>query len=406
MGAPKEHAMNTNSNSTTLLEFNPRTGFQHLSVGQLCFKKVLFSLMQFPWLTDLGIKFLQQPWAFRIPLVEFAVKHTLFKQFCGGESVADALNVLQYLSSHGVSGILDFAAERGASETEFQASYLAILKTIEAVSQFSGHRFTVFKPTALTSFDLLHKISDGLPLSASEEMAWSNGKKRIESLCEAAVKHDVVIMADAEESWIQPAIDALMQTLMRKHNSLGTHVFTTIQFYRTGRVAELQRLLQDAEAHNYHLGIKAVRGAYLEKEREFAVSNNKPSAVHATKEDTDKHFDQGVEFAMENLHRISLCVATHNEASILSAAKTMQNRDITKTKDKASFSQLYGMSDHVTFCLASAGYHASKYIPYGHVREAVPYLLRRAQENTAVQGQTTREGELISCELSRRFFLH
>jgi proline dehydrogenase len=382
--------------------FDPAIGFQHLSTSELLFKKVLFSLMQFPWLSTLGIKFLQQSWTFRIPLVLFAIRHTLFKQFCGGETVLDAINILQYLSSHGVSGILDFAAERGLSDADFQNSYSAILKTIEAVSQFSGDRFAVFKPTALVPFDILHKVSDGSPLSPTEEATWVQGVKRIEALCEAAVKHGVVIMADAEESWIQPAIDALMQTLMRKHNARGAHVFTTIQFYRTGRVAELRRLLRDAEQHNYHLGIKAVRGAYLEKEREFAMLRNKPSAVHNTKEDTDNHFDEGVAFATDNLNRISLCVATHNEKSILSATKLMVQKELMKKKHDVSFSQLYGMSDHITFSLAAAGYHVSKYIPYGHVLEAIPYLLRRAQENTSVQGQTAREAELVSREISRR----
>ncbi len=385
-----------------LREFSPAIGFRHLSSRDLRFRKFVFSLMQIAWLSHLGMRVLKYPWVFHVPFVLSTVKHTIFRLFCGGETIQDAINILHILKSNGVSGILDFAAERGTSEAEFEKSFHSVLETIQAVSQFSGHRFAVFKPTSLVSFDLLHKISENISLSQAEKEAWARGVQRVESLCDSAVNHNVAIMADAEESWIQPAIDGLMEALMRKHNTQRTFVFTTIQFYRTGRVAELQRLISDAQQHNFLVGVKAVRGAYLEKERAFAAECRRPSPVHNSKKETDDHFNDGVALALKNLDRVAICVATHNEDSILSCIKKMPECSSAESDPKISFSQLYGMSDHITFCLAAAGLHASKYIPYGLVRETIPYLLRRAQENSAVQGQTAREVELLSREISRR----
>ncbi len=394
--------MTTSENPLDFDLFDTKVAFRHLSTAKLRYTKFLFALMQNNVLTNLGAHVLQSPFTLHIPFVPTAVKKTLFEQFCGGETIDDALRVLESLAAHKVSGILDFAAERGHSESDFERAFNAVLNTIRAMASFSSERYAVFKPTAIIPFQILHKVSQNETLTPSETEAWNRGKERVSELCKKAAAANTIIMADAEESWLQPALDSLMLDMMRRHNKKRAIVFTTLQFYRTGRVQLLKELIADAESQKYVVGIKAVRGAYMEKERTFAGANGSPSPIHNTKAETDTHFNEGVQLALENMSRVSICVATHNEHSVLKTLHLLKHGNLEKSHPHVSFSQLYGMSSHITYNLATAGYRVSKYIPYGNLRDVIPYLMRRAQENTSVQGQTAREVELLSKELLRR----
>ncbi len=402
--------------------FDFKTGFRHLSTKQLWISKILFSFLKFPFLSKMGCWALQKNFVLSFPGVAWLIRKTLFRQFCGGETVNKTMQTLLFLNQYGVGGILDFAAERGTCREHFEAAEQSIVEVIQSLKLSSAEKFAVFKPSALLSFDVLEKISNRINLHCNnsqvntlaiipndlsflnerENQEWIEGRARVEKLCQLAADLGVKLMCDAEESWIQPAVDALLIEMMRKHNSLDACIFTTVQFYRTGRVQELQNLLCDAERNNYVVGVKAVRGAYLDKERTYALEKNRPSAVHNTKKQTDNHFDQGIAFMLANLTKFSICVATHNEESTLLVLNAMRQRNLTPENSHIAFSQLFGMSDYITFNLANAGLRSLKYIPYGVLRETIPYLMRRAQENSAVQGQTARESSLITKELKRR----
>lgn len=390
------------SQDTPKFTFSTELGFRHLSNPKLRIIRFLFWTMQSSFLTKLGGFFLQKKWVLRVPGVAPLVRATIFNQFCGGENIREAIEGIKNLSQYGVSAILDFAAERASTQDDFEKCYNAVAQTIEAVAALPGLQYAVFKPSALVSFDVLRKLARKEPLSQQEQQEWQAGKQRIEKLCEAAANANVILMADAEESWIQTPIDELMLSLMEAHNKKSAIIFNTIQFYRTGRVEELARLISLAKAGHFKIGIKAVRGAYLEQERAYAEANGVPSSVHISKENTDAHFNDGVKLAQDHNDIVSICVATHNENSVVLAAQTHNRFGLPTNCDSLSFSQLYGMSDHITFNLSAHGFNASKYIPYGSLFETIPYLMRRAQENNSVQGQTSREFALYSLEIARR----
>lgn len=347
-----------------------------------------------PFLTDLAIKL-------HLP-IQTLIKKTVFAHFCGGETIKESLKRVDELAKFHVGTILDFAREGEGRESDFDGVEAEIIRTIEEAAQHLSIPFAVFKPTGVASIDLLSKKESGAPLTAAEEAAFARVKKRFDSICSYAANKNVRIMIDAEESWFQNTIDALVQDLMAKYNKNRAIVFNTIQLYRHDRLAFLKESLATAERGSYYLGVKLVRGAYLEKENKRAAEQERRSPINSSKELTDKSYDDALRFCIAHLDRISLCAGTHNEQSVRLLTNLMEKQGIAPSDPRIHFAQLLGMSDHLSFNLAAKSYNVAKYVPYGRVNELLPYLTRRAQENSSVLGQTSRELNLLTSEMRRR----
>ncbi|MEZ7878399.1 MAG: proline dehydrogenase family protein, partial [Flavobacteriales bacterium] len=299
-----------------------------------------------------------------------------------------------------VKTILDYSAEGVDAEEDLDRTCAEILKTVNAASNDSRHAFSVFKPSGLSHNDLLEK--DSTKFTSLEQEAWERVVQRVRSICATTAEAGGRVLIDAEETWLQDSIDKLAEDMMSDFNRERAVVFTTAQFYRHDRLDFLKNLTSRAEEADFIVGVKVVRGAYMEKERDRAEKNSYPSPIQVDKEATDADFDSAVEFCLDNLDRVNLFCGTHNEDSNLKLCEKMIKRGISEDDHRITFSQLLGMSDPITFNLASQGYNVAKYVPYGPIREAMPYLIRRAKENTSVAGQTTRELMLIQAEIERR----
>ena len=306
------------------------------------------------------------------------------------------------LAQFGIGTILDYSVEASQTEASFNENQSVISQTIRLAAQDRRIPFCVFKVTALGRFDLLEKKSAGANLTPAESAEWEKVYGRVEALCAEASQSRVRVFIDAEETWIQEAIDGLAYAMMRKFNRAEALIFNTLQMYRVDRLAHLERAYRTCEEEGFYAGFKVVRGAYLEKERERAASRGQASPLHATKVATDRAFDAAIDFILPKLGRLALCAGTHNEASTLRLAADMQKAGIARDDERVYFAQLLGMSDHLSFNLASENYRVAKYVPFGPVAAVFPYLVRRAQENTSVAGQTGRELALLSQERRRR----
>lgn len=330
------------------------------------------------------------------------IKATIFKQFCGGETIEECDKAIKDLGKFNIGTILDYSVEGKESEKDFDACCTETIKTIAKAKDDDHIPFCVFKVTGLARFDLLEKVTADKTLTVEEQKEFERIQNRVDSICKAAHDAGVPIFIDAEESWIQVAIDNLANEMMRLYNIQKTIVYNTYQLYRKDRLSYLKQSFEQAQKSNYFFGAKLVRGAYMEKERLRATENNYPSPIHDTKENTDKDYDAAIAFCTENIARIAICAGTHNENSSMKLAELMQKKNIPANTQNIYFSQLLGMSDHISFNLANAKYNVAKYVPYGPVNEVLPYLIRRAQENTSVKGQTGRELNLIMKEKERR----
>ena len=330
------------------------------------------------------------------------IKATIFKQFCGGETIEECNKTIAELGKYNIGTILDYSVEGKESETDFDACTKETIETIHKAKNNSHIPFCVFKVTGLARFDLLEKVSSGHTLSSTEQTEYKKIQTRINSICKAAHDAGVPIFIDAEESWIQQAIDDVANEMMKLYNKENAIVYNTYQLYRKDRLAYLKTSFEIAQKNNYFLGAKLVRGAYMEKERALAQEKNYASPIQNTKENTDKDYDAALLFCAENIKKIAVCVGTHNEKSSMYMAQLMKEKNIPFDTKHVYFSQLLGMSDHISYNLANAGYNVAKYVPYGPVSEVLPYLIRRAQENTSVKGQTGRELGLIIKEKERR----
>lgn len=309
--------------------------------------------------------------------------------------------VIRNLATVGVGTTLDYAVEGGAAERDFSATEEELSRSIEFARDEEGVRFSVFKPTGIASQQLLTKISAGDDLSSKENEEWSNVVMRADRICQRAFSAGLRIFIDAEESWCQGAVDSLAEAMMDKYNRKGPAVYTTIQAYRRDRLNYLQELYLRAKSQEYFPGIKLVRGAYMDKERAYAKQVGKSSAIFDTKDETDQSYNACLEFIVENIERFGLCAATHNEFSSDFLRKLMASRGLSPRDKRIDFSQLYGMSDHITFNLAALGHNASKYVPYGPVSKVLPYLFRRAEENSSLTAGF-RELKIIQSEINRR----
>lgn len=330
------------------------------------------------------------------------IKATIFKQFVGGENIQDCNQTIAELGRFNIGTILDYSVEGKESEIDFDACCKETIETIKRAKGDNLIPFCVFKVTGLARFALLEKVSSRDQLSSSELAEWDRVKQRVDAIAKAAHDADKPLFIDAEESWIQPAIDELADSNMAAYNTQKPIVYNTFQLYRKDRLEFLKASYEKALAENYFIGAKLVRGAYMEKERERARKMNYPSPIQDDKIASDRDYDAAVKFCMEHIERFGLCAGTHNESSSMKLVELIQQRGIAINDKRVYFSQLLGMSDHISYNLSIAGYNVAKYVPYGPVREVLPYLIRRAQENTSVKGQTGRELSLIIKEKKRR----
>lgn len=364
----------------------------------------LFKLVSNPVFVSIGKLLAQIALAIHFP-IKWIIKPTIFKQFCGGETVEESRKKVEELSKFNIKSILDYSIEGKSSERDFDRCSEEIISIIKEAEQNKNIGFAVFKPTGIARISLLEKVSGEKGVSALTEVEkreFDRIYERFNRICKASFDADVPLFVDAEESWMQRAVDGLVNEMMRLYNRKRAVIYNTFQMYRKDRLEYLIECFTRAQREDYFLGAKLVRGAYMEKERARAQKMNYPSPINDSKEITDSHYDSALRFCMEHLDRISFCCASHNEKSSMLVLEMMSERNIPTNHPHIYFSQLLGMSDHISYNLASAGYNVSKYVPYGPVRDVIPYLIRRAQENTSVKGQTGRELSLILKEIQRR----
>ena len=333
--------------------------------------------------------------------VEGLIRSTVFDHFCGGVTEEDCISNIEKMHANGVCSVLDYSVEGKETEEQFDIVKAKTLKNIEFAKQKDAIPFVVFKPTGVGRFYLYQKITEKKPLSNEEKSEWLAVMNRYYEICDKAIKYDVPILIDAEESWMQDAADELVEGLMEKYNVDKAIIFNTLQMYRHDRMKYLKELHQKALKGNYHVGLKIVRGAYMEKERERAKEKNYPSPICVDKNATDENFNEAIKFMMKH-DKLALFAGTHNEESSYLLLNLVNKYKIKPSDKRLWFGQLYGMSDHISFNLAREGYNTAKYVPFGPVRDVMPYLIRRAEENTSVAGQTNRELTLIKEERVRR----
>jgi proline dehydrogenase len=362
----------------------------------------LFKIIASPFIVKVGKSATNMALKLRLP-ISAPIKATIFRQFCGGETIAECDRTISDLGKFGIGTILDYSVEGKTSDEDFDQTVDIIIQTIHRAANDPHIPFAVFKVTGIGRHDLIEKASThGYTPTSDEKAEIDVIVSRIDRICHAAHEAGTSVFIDAEESWIQDAIDQWTFDMMLKYNKERCIVFNTLQMYRHDRLAFLRNCLELAQKHQVKYGIKLVRGAYMEKERSRAIEKGYPSPIQATKADTDKDYNVALKEVLENRSVFSLCAGTHNEDSSELLMNLMQEAQIDPQSEQFYFAQLLGMSDHISYNVAHAKYHVAKYVPFGPVKEVLPYLLRRADENTSVAGQTGRELSLIIKELDRR----
>jgi proline dehydrogenase len=334
--------------------------------------------------------------------VEGLIRATVFDHFCGGINEIDCIKVVENMFTKGVSSVLDYSVEGKEDEAQFDAALEMTLKTVEFAKEREAIPFAVFKPTGMGRLDLYAKIGAKQPLSETEENEWSRVKERFEIICKTAHSKNVALLIDGEESWMQDAADDLVEEMMRKYNKEKAIVFNTLQMYRWDRMDYLKGLHERANADGFFIGMKLVRGAYMEKENKRAHENGYPTPICASKKATDDNYNAAVEYMMQHIDKMVIFAGTHNEESSYKLMEMQASKGISKNDHRIWFGQLYGMSDNISYNLAENDYNVAKYLPFGPVRDVMPYLIRRAEENTSVAGQTSRELNLLKLERERR----
>ncbi len=390
------------------MDAEPNISFEDTAIAfkyksKLALRKAhfIFGLINHPWMSALAIASVKLALMLRLP-VEGIIRSTVFSHFCGGESIEESESTINQLGKYGVHTILDYSVEGEKSEAGFEATMEEIIRTIERANLSRNIPFSVFKVTGVASSELLEKVQRKEKLSSEESDAFNRVQQRVDKICERAHSCKIPVLIDAEESWIQDAIDSIAYRMMEKYNNGRAIVFNTFQLYRTQTPRNLRDAYHNATMHNYYLGAKLVRGAYMEKERDRADKLGYPSPIFTSKEDTDNAFNQALAFCIDHKQRISVMCGSHNEYSNYYLTVLMDKHGMSNKDERVWFSQLLGMSDNISFNLAAAGYNVAKYVPYGPVRSVMPYLFRRADENTSVAGQSSRELTLIKKEMERR----
>ena len=383
------------------LEFNnTKIAFDYKSDFELKRAYFLFKLLSLGYISKFGRKLLKTLVWMNFP-IDSLIKKTVYAQFCGGTDILDCIEVINNLKKSNVYSILDYSVEGSINENDFEDSINKCLKILEECKSKALSKFIVFKPSAVGRFDLYEKITSNKKLSENEIIEWSKVERRFNKICLEASKKDIMVLVDAEESWIQTAIDKLVTKMMNIYNSEKAVVFNTIQAYRKDRFDYLTKLHNDLNG-SVKIGIKLVRGAYMEKERKRAKKYNYISPICKNKEQTDKIFNNSLRFIIENINDFGLFVGSHNEKSNILATELLRKYKIDSNDQRIWFSQLYGMSDNISFTLANSGYNVAKYLPFGPIHEVMPYLMRRLDENSSISSQTNRELQLIKKELKRR----
>ena len=361
----------------------------------------LFKFISINFLTRIGPPIANIALKLGLP-IKSLIKSTIFRQFCGGESIEECEQTIVQLSAAGVGSILDYSVEGEDDEEVFDQTCEEIMKTIRHAKGDNRIPFTVFKVTGLGRFALLHKINELKSLEAIDKYEYLRLSSRVDQICGLAHELNVRVMIDAEESWIQNSIDSLALEMMRRYNQEQAIVFNTYQLYRTDKLASLEADIKSAILDNFILGAKLVRGAYMEKERDRALEMAYVSPIHIDKESTDRDYNNALRLCITKIESVSIIAGTHNEFSCKSLTQLLDEQGISSKHEHVYFSQLLGMSDNLSFNLAEAEYNVAKYVPYGPVKSVMPYLFRRAEENTSVAGQMGRELRLISGEMKRR----
>ncbi len=385
------------------LDFNnTEIAFESKSNKELKKTFRLFSLMSKSFVVNTGSKLGALALKLNFPFAKTIVKKTIFEQFCGGVTLLDCQQTIDTLYRNNTLTILDFGLEGKSSESDIQLVHSEILRTIELAASNNSVPVVSVKISGLIDNEVLEKKQNGSILSESELFQYQKLEERLEEICQKAFDLSVGVFVDAEESWIQDSIDALVKINMEKFNHSKAIVYNTFQLYRKDRLAFLKRRFSEAQKGGYFFGAKLVRGAYMDKERKRAELNGKPSPIHETKKDTDRDFDEALKFCLLNYETIASCCASHNMDSNKLQANLIEKNNIRRNHDHINFCQLYGMSDYISYNLAKQGYNVAKYVPYGPIKEVVPYLIRRAKENTSVTGEMGRELLFLTNELKRR----
>ncbi len=380
---------------------NTEIAFRYKTNSDLRRARVLFSTISSPWLVNVGKSLTYFALKIHLPIA-WAIKPTLYKHFVGGETLDECEKTVQLLNKFKLKSILDYSVEGGKDHETMQRTLEETLRSVVHAGKHPDIPFSVFKPTAFASQEVLTMASEKDAVDDETAKAIQFFKDSVETLSKTAFENDIPIMIDAEDSWYQPFVDQVVTEMMEKYNKEKAIVYNTLQMYRTDRLDFLKESFRKAEEGNYYLGIKFVRGAYMEKERLRANEKGYPSPIQPDKDATDKNYDAGVAYTLEHLDRISVFSGSHNENSNRLLTELMEKKGLARNDSRIWFSQLYGMSDHISFNLADEGYNVTKYIPYGPVRNILPYLIRRAEENTSIAGQTGRELGLLEQERLRR----
>ena len=380
---------------------NLKTAFEDKSDRDLKRAYLLFKTISNPLISKTITKLVKIAIWLRLP-IESIVKATVYKHFCGGITIEDSTKTIKKLWKSKIGSILDFSAEGKESELDFNNVMKETIESLEKAQETDSIPFSVFKPTGLARFDLLEKLSNNKKLTKEEEKEKTDFEAKIENICQTASRNRIPVFIDAEESWIQNAIDNIILKMMQKYNTKHTWIYNTIQLYRKDRILYLQKIISKAKENNFFIGLKLVRGAYHEKEIKRAENMNYPCPVHKRKQQTDNDYNKALKICIENLDIVSICAGTHNEESSTLLINLLTEYKISKNDKRVYFSQLLGMSDNISYNTAKKGYNVAKYVPYGPVRDVIPYLIRRANENTSISGQMGRELSNIIAEQKRR----
>ena len=380
---------------------NTKDAFALKSDSDLDRSLFIFRLMSIPFLVPLLTFFTNLSLKLKLP-VEWVIRKTIFAQFCGGESQEESLPLVKLMYTKKVHSVLDYSVEGKSTEDEFDKAAKNKIDIIKFASKAKEIPFAVAKPTGLGRFEIWEKVTSKEPLSDEEEKEWKRIQARFESVCEAAYQHNTKLLIDAEESWMQDAADDLCEEMMKKYNQKEVIIYNTLQCYRWDRLSYVKEMHDNAKASNYKLGFKIVRGAYMEKENKRAKRKGYSTPICEDKEATDVNFNAVMTYCLDNVEDIWMFIGTHNEVSSYMALQLMGQKEIKSNDDRIWLGQLYGMSDHISYNIAGVNSNAIKLLPFGPIKDVVPYLIRRAEENSSFQGEAGRELALLKEEKQRR----
>lgn len=381
---------------------NTEIAFKHKSDANLKKTMLVFWLLKYPKLVSFLAFGANLILKYNLPL-KFLIRHSIFKVFCAGETLNEAFYTINDLQKHKIKSVLDYVSENESNATGYDLNAERIIKNINTIAMSNPDNYVSIKITGLEDLDFLKRVNDFSNIADMQDKErLTKLTDKINTICSAAYNNNVIVFFDAEERCVQDVYDNLVEQMMEKYNTEKAIIFNTLQMYLIDRLPYLRGLIERSKTKNYFAGVKLVRGAYLEKERELALLNKVPSPVYDTKDQTDNSFNTAIEICIKNSATVYTCIASHNEESVNYSIQLLKKQNIPSDHHKVVYSQLLGMSDNLTFNLAHAGYETSKYLPYGEINKAVPYLIRRAEENKSVNGQMSRELELLSSEIERR----